>query len=368
MLKTNCSHFQGDRPCVYNKNEGIMCNNCNHFMPISFKILIVKLDAIGDVLRTTSILRPLKKKYPDCYIEWCTRQNASSLFNNNSFVDEVITIEDDAFFRISAEEYDLVINLDTSKISSSIATMANAKTKIGFVLNEKGFVESTSEDANVWLEMSAFDNLKRANDKSYQQLMYNILEFSDSIYQPQLFVSNEIIKEMSSKLSQSGLKKELKTIGLNVGIGPKWPSKGWSEKNWEQLIKDLGSQNYNLLLLGGPEETERIQNFKSRFPFLIDTGTKNSVMEFAAIVNECDVVITCDTFALHIATAMNKKLIVLVGPTSAAELYLYEKGVKLIPSFECKCYYKKYCSEEISCMESISSDSVLQEIEKILTT
>mgnify|MGYP002392011113 CR=1 FL=1 len=57
------------------------------------------------------------------------------------------------------------------------------------------------------------------------------------------------------------------------------------------------------------------------------------MIAFAAIVNECDLVITCDTFALHIATAMGKKLIVLVGPTSSAELYLYEKGVKLIPSF-----------------------------------
>ena len=366
MLKTNCAYFKGDRPCDYNKNEGIMCNNCNHYIPISFKVLIIKLDAVGDVLRTTSILNPLKKKYPDCYIEWCTRQNASDLFRNNSLVDEVITVEDDAFFRIKTEKYDQVINLDTSKISSSIAAMASSKTKIGFVLNEKGFVESTSEAANVWLEMSAFDNLKRENDKSYQQIMYDILGFSDPIFQPQLFVPDEIIKKISDRLLQSGLNKELKTIGLNVGIGPKWPSKGWPEKNWEQLINNLSNQNYNLLLLGGPEETERILNFKTRFPFLIDTGTKNSVMEFAAIVNECDLVITCDTFALHIATAMGKKLIVLVGPTSAAELYLYEKGVKLTPSFECKCYYKKNCSEEISCMESISPESVLKEIEKIL--
>ncbi|MDX9712365.1 MAG: hypothetical protein RBT56_07565 [Ignavibacteriaceae bacterium] len=101
MLKTNCAHFKGDRPCIYNKNEGIVCDNCTHYIPISFKILIIKLDAIGDVLRTTSILKPLKRKYPDCYIEWCTRKNASDLFNNNSLVNEVITIEDDAWFRIN---------------------------------------------------------------------------------------------------------------------------------------------------------------------------------------------------------------------------------------------------------------------------
>ncbi len=366
MLRPDCVYFKGDKPCDYNKNEAIMCDDCNHYRPISFKILIIKLDAIGDVLRTTSILAPLKKKYPDSHITWCTRESSKPIFNNNKFVDEVIIVEDDAFFRIKTEKFDQVINLDNSKLSSSIAAMANAVKKIGFVLNENGFVESTSEAANVWLEMSAFDNFKRANDKSYQQIMYDILGFSDPIYQPQLFVTNELISKVSDKLLHSGLNKKLETIGLNVGIGSKWSNKGWPEKNWEQLIINLSNNNYNLLLLGGPEETERIQRFKSKFPFLIDTGTKNSVMEFAAIVNECDVVITCDTFALHIATAMGKKLIVLVGPTSATELYLYDKGVKLTPSFECKCYYRKDCSEKISCMESISPESVVKEIEKLV--
>jgi lipopolysaccharide heptosyltransferase III len=366
MLKFDCRYFNGDKPCVFNKTEGIVCDDCNHYSPIKMKILIVKLDAIGDVLRTTSILPPLKKKYPDSYITWCTRKSATQLFSNNKFVDEVIVVEDDAYFRIKTEKYDQVINLDTSKISSSIAAMANAKMKTGFVLNEKGFVEPASEAANVWLEMSAFDNFKRANTKSYQQIMYDILEFSDPISEPQLFVSVETKKEISERLKQHGLNNKLKTIGLNIGVGPKWPSKGWPEKNWILLIKSLVKDNYNLLLLGGPEEKEKIIQLKKKFPFLIDTGTDNSVMEFAAIVNECDLIITCDTFALHIATAMNKKIIVLVGSTSAAELYLYKKGVKLTPSFECKCFYERNCTEEISCMESISPDSVLKEIERIL--
>ena len=366
MLKLDCRFFHGDKPCVFNKTEGVICDDCNYYSPIKIKILVVKLDAIGDVLRTTSILPPLKKKYPDSFITWCTRNSSKQLFNNNKFVDEVIIVEDDAYFRFKTEKFDLVINLDNSKISSSIASMATAETKIGFVLNEKGFVEPTSEAANVWLEMSAFDSRKQANQKSYQQIIYDILGFSDSICKPQLFVPEETIKKTSERLKHSGLNKNLKTIGMNVGVGPKWPSKGWPDKNWEQLITKLNKQNYNLLLLGGPEETERVTNLKNKFPSLVDTGTENSVIEFAAIVNECDLVITCDTLTLHIATAMEKKIIVLVGPTSAAELYLYEKGIKLTPSFECKCYYKRNCTEEISCMESISSKLVLAEIEKIL--
>jgi heptosyltransferase-2 len=366
MLKTDCANFKGDRPCSYNKNEGIMCDDCNHYMPISFKILIIKLDAIGDVLRTTSILKPLKKKYRDCYIEWCTRQNASDIFNNNSLVDEVITIENDARFRINAEEYDVAINLDTSKISSAIATTASAKEKIGFVLNKKGFVEATSDAALQWLEMSAFDDIKKANKKSNQQLMYEILGLDLPVEKPVIQLS----ATEKGKISRKDFLKEISpiktVIGLNIGIGTKWPSKGWPISKWQELIEKLGGKKYNLLLLGGPEEVAIIKQLKKEFNFLVDTGCDNSLLEFAAIVDLCDLVITSDTLALHIATALDKKIIALFGPTSASEIELYGKGIKLSSPDGCKCFYRKYCSEKESCMEKISSEKVMDAIKSIL--
>ena len=156
MLKTDCSFFPGDRPCSYHKKSGIKCDNCEYYLPIEFKILIIKLDAIGDVLRTTTILQPLKDKYPNAHITWCTRKNARELFLNNQLVNSVIFVNDDAEYRLSEEYYDLVINLDTSKISSSIAALANSDNKIGFLLDKKGSVIPTSSTAMEWLEMSAF--------------------------------------------------------------------------------------------------------------------------------------------------------------------------------------------------------------------
>src|SRR4030065_1000671 len=110
ILKTDCRFFKGDKPCDPHKENGVKCDDCNYYKPIQFKILIIKLDAVGDVLRTTSILKPLKNKYTDSYIIWCTRQNSRELFKDNPLVDEVMTVEEDALFRINAEEYDIVIN------------------------------------------------------------------------------------------------------------------------------------------------------------------------------------------------------------------------------------------------------------------
>ena len=171
------------------------------------------------------------------------------------------------------------------------------------------------------------------------------------------------IKEDKEKITSKDFVQNIKssnaTIGLNVGVGTKWPSKGWPLKRWKELIKKLNSDKNNLLLLGGPEEIEIISQLKKEYNFLFDTGSNNSLLEFAAIVNLSDLVITADTLALHIATALDKKIIALFGPTSVNEIELYGKGVKLRSPDGCKCYYRKYCLEEASCMEKISSDMVI---------
>jgi len=366
MLKTDCRFFKGDKPCKPHKERGVKCDDCDEYKPINFKILIIKLDAIGDVLRTTSILKPLKQKYPDSYIEWCTRQNATALFKNNSLVDEVIVVEDDAFFRLQAEEFDIIINLDTSKLSSAIAADAIGKEKIGFVLNKKAFIESTSAEAQQWLEMSAFDDVKKANEKSYQQIIYEILDLDLPVEKPIIEIPEKFKEEILNKEFAQKINNAKPTIGLNIGVGTKWPSKEWPNERWQELIKMLGNEKFNLLLLGGPEEVNSVNQLTKEFDFVIDTGCDNSLLEFAAIVNLCDLIITADTLALHIATALEKKIIALFGPTSANEIELFGKGVKLSSDEGCSCYYRKYCTEEISCMKKIDAEKVVEALNLLL--
>ena len=61
-LKSDCIFFPGNKPCKPHKETGVTCENCNLYKPVGQKILIIKLDALGDVLRTTSILHALKEK------------------------------------------------------------------------------------------------------------------------------------------------------------------------------------------------------------------------------------------------------------------------------------------------------------------
>ena len=50
ILKPDCSHFPGDRPCSFHKSTGVKCDSCPHYSPVRHKILVIKFDALGDVL------------------------------------------------------------------------------------------------------------------------------------------------------------------------------------------------------------------------------------------------------------------------------------------------------------------------------
>ncbi len=90
IVHFDCRHFRGDRPCAPHKKEGVHCENCVYYSPINTRVLVIKLDTVGDVLRTTSILPGLRATYPEARIDWITREEAVPIFEGNPFVDQVI--------------------------------------------------------------------------------------------------------------------------------------------------------------------------------------------------------------------------------------------------------------------------------------
>ena len=53
------------------------------------KIAIIKLGALGDVVRTLPIAEALKKKYKEAEITWITKENALQLFESNPFINKI---------------------------------------------------------------------------------------------------------------------------------------------------------------------------------------------------------------------------------------------------------------------------------------
>ena len=371
ILKTDCKHFPGDHPCIYNKKEGIMCDNCNYYSPVNYKIIIIKLDAIGDVLRTTSILHAIKGKYPKSHISWLTKIASKDIFKNNQLVDNLLFFEDhDLFSRLSTEVFDLLLNPDTSPSSAAIAATANTKEHRGYILNHLGKVIPIDNMGNEWLEMGAFDQLKKANLKSYQQIIHEILNLD---YKKGEIIINldENETEFRNRFYKDNHLDEFDfIIGINTGASHRWRFKQWRYEGYKELISIISKRgDTGILLYGGNEEKEMNQKLKVKFSNVIDTGSKNSLREFFALTDLCDIMITGDTMALHAATALKKKVICLFGPTSSNEIDDYGRIKKVIPNMDCLVCYKQDCDFIPNCMDLISSDMIykiiLESIEEI---
>jgi heptosyltransferase-2 len=83
-------------------------------------------------------------------------------------------------------------------------------------------------------------------------------------------------------------------------------------------------------------------------------------------VQHCDVVVTGDTLAMHIALALQRRAVILFGPTSAPEIETYGLGEKVFPQMECLSCYKNHCDFVPNCMDLISVDMVSAAVKRQL--
>jgi heptosyltransferase-2 len=363
----DCRFFVGDRPCVWHKSTGVLCK-CDHFEAIEQRILIVKLDAMGDVLRTTALLPALAARHPRAAITWITRRESRPLLERNPYITEILNYGEDAIIQLRVRAFDRVINLDAGRASAALASAADAPRKDGFVLDRGGAVQPTNAAARHWLELGVFDDLKRQNTRTYQDLMAEIIGESGSPHRYVFELSDDERARGRVHLERLGVDFSRPVIGLNTGAGRRWELKQWREDGYLELIDRLARKHAaQFVLLGGPEERERHVRLQSGTAVpVIDAGCDNPVRHFAALVAACGLVVTGDTLAMHLSLALGKRTIVLFGPTSVAEIEIYGLGEKIAPRMECLGCYKPACDFVPNCMDLISTDMVEQAVERQL--
>lgn len=359
-LSTDCRHWRGDRPCVFHKREGVECE-CLHYDKVLQRVLVIKLDAMGDVLRSTCVLPGIRQRFPAASVEWVTRLESTPLLAENPLVDRVIPYGPDALVALSACRYDWVINLDAGRISCELASMANGSEKTGFVLDDNGRILPTNSVARLWLAMGVSDRLKRSNTRTYQDLMADILGVPGAPIRYVFCLSRDEISGGQRHLSQLGWTPDRPTIGLATGAGGRWQLKQWREEAFGELIEQASRAwpEVQVVILGGPEERDRNRRLRAEHPLVLDPGCENSVRRFASLIRVCDVVVTGDTLAMHLALAQGRRTVVLFGPTSHHEIELFGLGRKLYPDMDCLSCYLPTCDKSPNCMQMIQTADVL---------
>jgi heptosyltransferase-2 len=297
----------------------------------------------------------LKEKYPEAVIDWLTAQNAREILLNNPEISRILVWEEKPVLG----QYDLVIGLEDDKAVCDSVTQIKTKQLIGAFLKDGKQAYTPS----AWFDMSIIskkgieraNKAKKANVITYQEHMADLLGIKVS---PYVFSLTEPEIEYGKKVIQS-LGQGL--IGVNTGAGQRWPLKSWGIDQTIKLIKRLDRP---VLILGGEEERERNQAIAAATGWP-DAGV-HSIRQFASIINQCQVVLTTDSLAMHLAIALRKPLVVLFGPTSAAEIELYGLGEKLVAPLDCTVCYRKACDLKPNCMDELSVDQVYSALTRLL--
>ncbi|WP_123580754.1 glycosyltransferase family 9 protein [Abditibacterium utsteinense] len=360
--RNDCRHFLGEKPCKF-KCEG----GCQHFEAFGTRILVIKLGATGDVLRTTPILRALKAKYPASHITWIVEPISAPLLKANPFIDRVLTPDFETLSRLHVETFDLMLCLDKVEAATSLAMLCRAREKRGFGLTDLGTLTILNPEAEFALRMGVSDRLKfYENEKAYQQIVFEAVGLP---YQGEKYVL-ELERDAHTWAKAFFAAHELHSpiVGLNTGAGSGFAGKAWRVEKWAALARraqhELGAK---VLLLGGPQERERNAEIAARAAdAVIDSGTSNTLPQFIALVDGCDAVVTGDTTGMHVAIAREIPTVALFGSTCAPEIDLYGRGEKIVASVDCApCYLKKCPIGEI-CLDDIKFEDVFAALQRQL--
>ncbi len=385
VIHFDCLHFYGDRPCKPNKELGVFCGNCSYyekdesiteeFPPVPAavphdltdrytKIIIVKLDAAGDVLRTTSILPSLKEKFTDSNITWITKERSYELLKDNDMIDEIYFTTDE-LSHVFNNEFDIAINLDSGTESCQIMNLITSKYYYGYtIVNGKPYPVNTA--ANEWYLMGVNDAVKKANKKSYHKIIHEIccLEYEGS--EPYIYLTPENRRHAAELGKQHGIDKFNSYILINLGGGSRWQYKKWTSAGYINLA-DILSEKYPDTVIGiiaGDEDREFYSDISAELKLLkrdniVFWGTENSMEDFICIVSLANEVFTSDSLCFHIATALGKYTVVIVGPTSNTELDVFGNGkVVYSEKVDCLCCYLNTCPKTINCMNTLEADEI----------
>ncbi len=356
-VRQDCIFFRGGIPCVPNKKEGAVCT-CAAYRPISKRILLIKLGAIGDVIRTTPLVVKFRRLYPDCHITWLTLSPdvlPPAQIN--------VILRPDAFplFSIGNSQYDIAINLDKEKEACLLLAKVTATEKYGYTWQGNELLPATPA-AIPKLMTGFFDQLSQANTKSYLEEIFGIchLPFEKEPY----FINRNERMSAAWKAAIQQKAAGRTIVGLNTGCGPRWNTRLWPETTWMALSETLVEKNYFPVFLGGSLEHEKNQRMAEM------TGAYYpghfSLEEFIALTDATDLVVTQVSMMMHIATALQKKMVLMNNIFNPHEFELYGRGEIIGPSTGCECYFGNTCKRGAnSCMHDLSAGAVALAVDRV---
>lgn len=352
------------------------------------KILICNIFGIGDVLFTYPMMENIKKYDPSLQIGYVCNIRTVSMLQKNPHIDRLFVYEKDEYKKLSkqsrllgfrylkklfqqikTENYDCVLDVSLNPWFGFFCLLLGIKQRVGLDYRGRGkFL--THKIPFRWYEgkpvAEYYLDLLRAIAVPVQ---------SPYIHLPVDQAATDWAKQFLSNHGVGGQGRNV--IGLVPGGGDSWGKnaemKRWPSKDYAKLADKL-IENFSadIILLGSKSEVPlcaQVQKMMEKEACSI--CGKSTILQFAALARQCDLVIVNDGGPLHIAAAAGAKTVSIFGPVDEKVYgaYTKQKHVSVTSDVCCRpCYrmFRKAQCNHFKCLSDIPVDKVFNAVSVIL--
>jgi lipopolysaccharide heptosyltransferase II len=349
------------------------------------KILIVNPFGIGDLLFSTPLIKNLKNYYPNSRITVLTAKRSVPVLKNNPSVSEIIGFNRGDFKELKQKsklkayrkmfavlgkiifsKFDLYIDLSLEHRYSLVPALFGVKTRIGYNYKKRGRFLTEKVDMGGFVGRHVVE---------YHLSLLRFLGFKPRFRNLELFVTDKEKRWAKDFLKKKGLRDKQTLIVLAPGGGKSWGQKAnylqWPKDKFIKLAKELGKNENNEIILCGDISDKLLCEgiYQSLENKPIDVCGKTNLRQLFALLAESDIVICNDTGILHMASALDKKIVCLCGPVDERVYGPYppaDKKITISKDFSCRPCYNKFsvpnCHYNHQCLEQITVEEVLEKI------
>jgi heptosyltransferase-2 len=329
------------------------------------RILLVRFSSLGDVLLTTPLIRVLRARHPAATLTALTKQEWAPLLSANPHLDEVITIARGQSLvplarAIRAADFTHRLDLHAS-VRSRMLRLLVPGTWQGFDPRRR--------------ERTALIRGRENRYRDHLPVPERYFEAARALdVQPddkpaELFVSPAAEARAEEWLTRHDLSGEL----VACAPGAAHATKRWPTDRWHELLTALTALGRVPIIIGGPAERELgRQLVKAVEGRAASAAGELDLQATGALLQRTRVLVSGDTGAMHMATAVGTPVVALFGPTvEAFGFFPYHAAASVIQR-EMPC---RPCSSKGSprcplghhrCMTEIQGDQVLEAIERFI--
>lgn len=292
------------------------------------RVCIVMMSAVGDAVHVLPVINALKRRASGVHITWILQPGPATLVRGHRSVDEIILFDRskgvaafaDMRRTLAGREFDLVIALQVYFKAGIVTGFTRAPVKLGFD-------RARARDFN-WLFTT-----HRIPPHAPQHVQDQYFEFLDALNVPHEPVEWDLGPWDGERAWQRGFFSPFERPVASIVVATSKPQKDWLPERWAEVVDALWSDfELQPVLVGGrsPRElhAERVilENARAPAHSALGSGLRNLV----GILDGSDLVLSPDTGPLHMAVALNRPVVSLLGYTNPKRTGPYRKFHDLI--------------------------------------